>query len=62
MIKKSENTWPLSIDIKLAQTSSGGTDRESQPNHCCATTAAATSTTTTGVSHTIAFADDSETR
>jgi len=49
--------------LKLAQTSSGGTDRASQPYHRCAAAAsAATTTTTTGVSHTIAFADDSETR
>ena len=44
-------------------TSSGGTHRASQPYHRCAAAAStATTTTATGVSHTIAFADDSETR
>ena len=42
--------------LELAQTSSGGTDRASQPYHCYAAAAsAATTTTTAGVSHTIAF-------
>ena len=42
--------------LELAQTSSGGTERASQPYHCYAAAAsAATTTTTAGVSHTIAF-------
>ena len=48
--------------LELAQTSSGGTNRASEPYHHCAAAASATTTTTTGVSHTIAFADDSAAR
>jgi len=66
--KKSQRIRGRSPSIlELAQTSSGGSDRASQPAHHCASitaaTAAATATTDASIaSYTIAFADDSETR